>query len=334
VAAFEESLKADAEFAREVGEYKETIVALEAYVREVAFRGKLAGIRKNVQSVPMAPVRPQGRSIRFLPQVMATAAVAASLALVVMLLAGNWIIGTHNNEDQFVDLNNEMSQMKETIDSLLVAQYPEVEKLDVSFGTALPVSSNGYLLTSYHTVRDAERIFVELPGVSRFRVHVVYADPDKDLAVLHTVDTNFSTFGKLPYTFAGKTSRLGEYVYTLGYSKRDIVFTEGSVSSITGFEEDTFAYQVSVPANPGNSGGPIVNSNGEVVGLLSGKHSEQEGAAFATKSGYILDFLEEMKSDTSFADLTLPKGSLKYNTRPDQVEKLKSVVYKVRVYSK
>jgi len=339
--AFENRLADEPLLAQEAEEYAELLGALKAFGREKAFRAKLKSIHKNADDVrlkALSHTRTQG--MRGLPQLILTGAVAASIALLVMIGAGEWILGKREMDPRAEAMVREMSELRgkvAQIDSMLLEQNPEIKSMDVSFGTAFPVASNGYVLTSYHIVKDAQRIWVELPGDgnSRFRAELFYSDPTMDLAVLRVYDTNFTSFGVLPYGLANAPSRLGEFVYTLGYSKQDVVFTEGSISSMTGFEEDTFAYQISVPVNPGNSGGPLMNAEGQILGLISGKHSQQEGAAFATKSSHILSFLNEMKSDSSLTDFSLPKGqTLKWKERPAQVEKLQELVFRVRVYSR
>jgi S1-C subfamily serine protease len=335
LAAFENRLKQEPELARETAQYGELVLSLKAFGREAALRDKFRTIKGEIGALPLKALRTRRPKANRLPQYLATGAIAAGIAVLVTIGVGRWLLAGHERNPGIQELVNDLKSMNSKVDSLLEQQNPEIRNMEVSFGTAFPISSNGYLLTSHHIVREAERIFVELPDKSRFRASLVYSDPTKDLAVLRAEDSSFRSFGRLPYSFASQTSRLGEYVYTLGYSKQDAVFTEGSVSSLTGFEEDSFAYQVSIPANPGNSGGPVLDDQGHIIGLLSGKHSQQEGAAFSTKSNYILSFLDEMKSDTSFTDLALPKGkSLARMKRPEQVETLHGFIYKVRVYTK
>lgn len=339
LAAFENRVKAEPELAKEVAQYGELILAMKAYAKESVLRDKLKSIHQRMEPGQLRPISRSKRAPKTLSLILGTGAVAAGIALVVMLTVGKWIINSNGHRDEMLILKNEVAAVKDRLDSvedsIFIAKYPEVSSMDVSFGTGFPISSNGYLLTSHHIVKDADRIFIELPGQKRFMAKMVYSDPAKDLAVLKTEDSNFTSFGKLPYSFSTKSSRLGDYVYTLGYSKQNVVFTEGSVSSLTGFNEDTFAYQVSIPANPGNSGGPVLDEQGNIIGLLSGKHSVQEGAAFSIKSGYITSLVDEMTADEAFSDLSLPKGkSLPWLKRADQVEKLHEYIYKVRVYSK
>jgi serine protease Do len=60
----------------------------------------------------------------------------------------------------------------------------------------------------------------------------------------------------------------------------DIVYGEGYVSARTGFNGDSLSYQVQISANPGNSGAPVFNNSGEVIGIVSTRQAQAEGVAF------------------------------------------------------
>jgi S1-C subfamily serine protease len=87
-------------------------------------------------------------------------------------------------------------------------------------------------------------------------------------------------------------SSLGENVFTLGYPGSEQVYGEGSLSALNGFNGDTTLYQISVPLNPGNSGGPLWDQSGKLIGMIRGKNFAKEGNAYAVKSVYVADFLK------------------------------------------
>jgi S1-C subfamily serine protease len=107
--------------------------------------------------------------------------------------------------------------------------------------------------------------------------------------------------------FAKTGADLGEQLFTLGYPRNEIVYNEGYMSAKTGFKGDTMTCQIGVPANPGNSGGPVFNKNGEVIGIINTRLNEADGVVFAVTSKNIFNVLEEVKKeDTSTKHVKLP----------------------------
>ena len=78
--------------------------------------------------------------------------------------------------------------------------------------------------------------------------------------------------------FSKTSSDIAEPIFTLGYPRDEIVYGEGYLSAKSGYKGDTLSCQISVAANPGNSGGPVFNHDGEVIGILSAKETEAEGS--------------------------------------------------------
>ncbi len=112
------------------------------------------------------------------------------------------------------------------------------------------------------------------------------------------------------------------------------MYGEGYLSSLTGFNGDTLSCQIAVAANPGNSGGPVFNRNGEVIGILSTREIKAEGVVFAIQSKYIVDMVNELKkTDTSVHNLKLPVSSLvRGMDRVQQVKKIQDYIFMVNVY--
>jgi S1-C subfamily serine protease len=196
--------------------------------------------------------------------------------------------------------------------------------------TAFAISSEGYMLTNYHVVQGNKFVYVERfqDSLQKFSAEVVDFDPRLDIALLKINDPQFNSFGSIPYIFSGKKGMIGQKVFTLGYPKNDIVYSEGPVSSLTGYHSDTMALQLSLPVNPGNSGAPVFSENGELLGVITGKNSESDGEAYSVKAEHILRFL--MNSEKA-GNLKLNKRNLlKGKKVTDQVNALQSVIFIVR----
>ena len=126
---------------------------------------------------------------------------------------------------------------------------------------------------------------------------------------------------------------MGEAIFTLGYPRDEIVYGEGYLSAKTGYRGDTLACQIAVAANPGNSGGPVIDKNGEVIGVLSNRQSQAQGEVFALRTKSIFTALEEMKADTSLATIHVSANSAVRNMdRVQQIKKIQDFIYLVKSY--
>jgi hypothetical protein len=141
----------------------------------------------------------------------------------------------------------------------------------VGTGTAFIVNPDGLLLTAHHVIDQAASITVSCNGRAPVPVTVTSSSPTVDLAVLTAEsDLGTETFLRLTPT---QQPALGDEVFTVGYPTpsilgRDPKYTNGTVSALSGLFGDASFMQISVPVQPGNSGGPLVNQNGEVIGVV------------------------------------------------------------------
>ncbi|WP_316783634.1 serine protease [Pedobacter frigiditerrae] len=200
-------------------------------------------------------------------------------------------------------------------------------------GTGFAISSNGYILTSFHVINGKGSIYVQNNKGETFKVERVYTDMVNDIAILKIRDDAFKNLGAMPYSIKRGSAGIGDAVYTLGYPKDDVVLGDGYVSSRTGLNGDTVAYQVAIPVNPGNSGGPLLDNSGNVVGVINGKETKTDGAAFAVKSKYIMEALNAIPQDSLSRRVAYGKrSSLQGLKRNQQVQKIQDYVFMIKVY--
>jgi TPR repeat protein len=135
-------------------------------------------------------------------------------------------------------------------------------------GTGFFVTGDGYLLTCYHVVQDGGRISVRTKE-GTFAAKLVKSDKANDVALLKVA-------GKFPALPLGLSRgvKLGESVFTVGFPNIELQgfapkLTKGEISSLTGMQDDPREFQISVAVQPGNSGGPLVNQYGNVVGIVA-----------------------------------------------------------------
>lgn len=169
-----------------------------------------------------------------------------------------------------------------------------------SSGTGFAISSNGYIVTNYHVIENAKS--VEVKGINgnftrKLSAKVVVSDEKNDLAIIKIDDSRFTSLGSIPYTFRRGVADVGENVFVLGFPLtssmgEEVKLTNGIVSSKTGYKGDISLYQISAPVQPGNSGGPLFDKNGNLLGIVNAKHSYAENASYAIKVSYLINLID------------------------------------------
>ena len=171
-------------------------------------------------------------------------------------------------------------------------------------GSGFFITADGYFLTNYHVVQGAKNIRLRTV-FGNVSAKVVRVDPEVDLALLKANKRGF-----VPLPFAAEDSAtLGEDIFTIGFPMPDLQgfspkMTKGVISSLNGIQDDDVEYQIDASIQPGNSGGPLVNNQGELVGVVAaslreGLVAEKKGVLpqnvnYAIKKKHILDFLSQV----------------------------------------
>lgn len=200
-----------------------------------------------------------------------------------------------------------------------------------SLGTAFAIS-NELIMTCYHVVKGAKQISVRgLDGRfdTAFIATINLYDEDLDVAILKIRRAVIPDSVVLPYYFKQKTSDVGENIFVLGYPLQnsmgqEIKLTTGVISSGSGFLGDTTLYQISAPIQPGNSGGPLFDSRGNLIGLISAKHLKADNVGYALKLNLLSDILKRKGITMSTSKLTAGELSSK-------VKLFKNYIYSVEV---
>jgi S1-C subfamily serine protease len=265
-------------------------------------------------------------------------AVAATIAGLVSLVTTGLIVSYNNKvgNSNITELIYKIDQTKKKVDQLdnkLKANNstnPTLPNPDYR-ATGFLIDGDGYLVTNAHVVNKMKNIYVENNKGEYYSAVSVFTDATADLAILKISDTAFKAVANLPYSIKKTNSDLGEQIFTLGYPRNEIVYGEGYLSAKSGNDGDSTAYQVSVSVNPGNSGGPVMNKNGEIIGIITSKNSTADGVVYAAKSKNIFRLLDNLKKDDGTeSTIKLPSGNgLKGLERTLQVKKMEEFVFMV-----
>jgi S1-C subfamily serine protease/uncharacterized protein len=192
---------------------------------------------------------------------------------------------------------------------------PEAQK-NISLGTAFAINNTGDFLTNYHVVKGCNVVHSRINAGRELDGRIVASDERNDLAVVHIPGAEIS-----PVHFReGKGIRPADSVVALGFPYAGLLastpqVTVGAVSALAGLEDDSRYLQLTAPVQPGNSGGPLFDTSGNVVGVVSGRINDlavakatgslPQNINFAIKSGIVREFLDANR----IAYLTAPSSA-------------------------
>lgn len=190
---------------------------------------------------------------------------------------------------------------------------------------------DGYLVTNNHVAGEARSIIIK--GIdgnynTGYTAEVVATDKVNDIAILKINDSRFNGYGVLPYGVSARIADVGEDVFVLGYPLTqsmgyEIKLTNGIVSSLTGFKGAVSLYQMTAPIQPGNSGGPMFDKNGNVIGIVVSSHANAENVEYAIKTAYLKILIESAGLNIVFPN----NNTISAMSLPEKVKRVKNFVY-------
>lgn len=247
------------------------------------------------------------------------------------------------NEDLYISFENASMKMiwPDRQENFYIKLYPTSEDNitsivgEKSSGTGFALSSNGYIVTNHHVTNGASKIKVK--GIrgdfsKTYNAKVIIEDKNNDLSIIKIDDPNFTNLRTLPYNINGELIDVGNSVYALGYPLRatmgdEVKLTNGIISSKTGFQGDITTYQITVPIQPGNSGGPLFDSNGNVIGIINAKHIGAENASYAIKTSYLMNLIQVMNTSPNLPQ----ENTISGKSLSEQVKYIKEFVYIIEI---
>lgn len=219
---------------------------------------------------------------------------------------GNRLLFTFgmSEDETMVYVKKELAVAKERpeLPPIYVPKQVRKEK-GYSTGTGFFVTNEGYLITNYHVIEDAKELAVSTDKQKELVAILIASDKENDVAVLK-VDMPSTP---LPLTNSSQLMK-GEEVFTLGYplvaiQGQEQKATFGRVNALSGIKGDIKFFQIDLPIQPGNSGSPLINKNGEVVGIvtatldqlkaLRASGSLPQNVNYAVKTDYVIPLLNK-----------------------------------------
>lgn len=244
--------------------------------------------------------------------------------------------------NHFLSIDNEEG-FKKHYDSTKAISYEEdlrspinnsasenAHKSEKGQGTCFLISANGYLITNNHCIEGAKEITVKgIDGdfTTKYGATVVAADPSNDLALLKLGNKNIKfTTPSIGIRSSGVAQ--GEKVYALGFPKasamgEEVKITEGIISAKSGVGGDISKFQISAAVNPGNSGGPLIDEQGNITGIICAKSTIAESAGYAIKASYLETFLKNV-DNFEYPNLV---NTIKEKPFTDKVAEWKKYIY-------
>lgn len=204
-------------------------------------------------------------------------------------------------------------------------------------GSGVLVSDN-IIITNYHVVGDAEKVeaIININGIPEtFLARVLCTDKTNDLAIVCVKDDKFKSVGDAPFRILPNNIDVGTSVFAMGFPLTtflgdEVKITDGIISSKSGYEGDIVTYQISVPIQPGNSGGPLFDKNGNLVGITNAgiDKSVAENVGYAIKTPYVINIIESAP-----INIRIPQGKpLPKDNFPELIKSLKPYVVYLKIY--
>jgi S1-C subfamily serine protease len=267
-----------------------------------------------------------------------------------------WYMGNKTPYETFGNMENEALLTVELKDQKtgekrqdkFIKMFPSASN-DITFkkdnqkasGSGFFLTTDGIIATNAHVVEGASNIEVTVSneiGNFTYTAKVLLSDSRNDVALLQINDEKFKGLNSIPYGIT-ENSDVGSKVFTIGFPLNDVMgsnykVSDGIINSKSGIGDDIRYYQISVPLQPGNSGGPLFDQEGNVIGITSSKLNSEavgvqvENVNYAIKSSYLLSLYNMLPNATKLSS----NSEVAAKELQVQVKVLKNYVCLIKIF--
>ncbi|MDP8226155.1 MAG: serine protease [Candidatus Celaenobacter polaris] len=234
-------------------------------------------------------------------------------------------VTSYVNEDGLLVIKLKNSKDGSDVEGTFLKNYPanveekfgSTKEETENIGSGFIISESGLVVTNYHVIENKYDINVFFPSVNKtIKAKVELKDKNNDLAIIRLNDFIFSDIysSSIPFTISkSSTVKLGQEVFTLGFPLVEVLgqsvkLSTGSINSLYGIQDDPRVFQISNPVQPGNSGGPLFNNNGELIGIVFSSLNAKffyenadiipQNVNFSIKSDYLLNLISMLPDES------------------------------------
>lgn len=203
-------------------------------------------------------------------------------------------------------------------------------------GTGFIIDPSGFIATNYHVIDGAKGVdvFITKNGkTNTYSAKSIVVDKSNDLAIIKVNDSSYSKLPSTPYVIGSGTKDVGTSVFAMGYPElsslgEEIKVTDGIISSKTGYQGDVTTYQISAPIQHGNSGGPLFDKKGNIIGITNAGVTELQNVGYAIKVSYLNNLIDACPEPIH----TSSTNQLSGLSFPEMIKKISPYVVIIKIY--
>ena len=213
-------------------------------------------------------------------------------------------------------------------------------------GTGFLFSSSNFIVTNFHVVKGSKSIEAKLLNGQTIMAEIVATDKNNDIAFLKLNSIPELNIGKITLGDSSKV-RVGDKAFTVGFPLSNILgdrprYSEGVINSISGAGNDPKLFQISIPIQPGNSGGPLFNESGKIIGMVTSSLDAEttsqvtgnipQNVNFAIKAAFIKNLLPTIPETLISTTGVVVVPAYSKNKRSDFIDKIQNNIVLLSVH--